>query len=427
MPKVKKLAEGVRLCTVQTDRFKTSKIRVAMAMPMSSNLSANALMLFLLKRTCRRFPDFAALNCRLDELYGACLGASVSKLGEAQVLTLDITCIDDRFALGEGESISTECAELLTGLLFEPNAVDGAFVEADLQDEKRLLLQRMEEEMNDKRAYAMQRCEELLCQNELYGQNKYGTPEEVAAVTAEEAYAAWQNVLKTAVIMITAVNGTDGKGVEKVFAACFKKTEREPAVIDTEFRPKAGRFRRVCETFKVNQGKLVMGFRTGMTNRDDCFAAETVMNDLFGGNVYSKLFLNVREKLSLCYYCWSRLASRKGIVLVHCGIDTENEKKASAEILAQLNDMRSGKFSDEDIAASKMGLRENYMSNEDSPGDTAAWYCSQVLDEKVLTPAEVVKMIDGVTKEEICAAAKRMGLETIYMLCAEEGTEDENN
>ncbi len=427
MPKVKQLAEGVRLCMVQTDRFKTSNIKIAMAMPMSSNLSANALMLYLLKRSCRQYPDFAQLNRRLDELYGACLSASVMKLGEAQVLSLDITCIDDRFALEEGESISAGCAALLTGLLFEPNVENGAFDETALQDEKRLLLQRMEEEVNDKRAFAMQRCEELLCQNELYGRNKYGTPEEVEAVTAGDVYAAWQNVLRTAPIMITAVNGSDGKGVEKVFAARFKKAEREPVAIETEFRAKAGRFRRVCETFKVNQGKLVLGFRAGMESRKDCFAAETVMNDLFGGNVYSKLFLNVREKLSLCYYCWSRLAARKGIVLVHCGIDTENEKKASAEILAQLADMRAGKFTEEDITASKMGLRERYMSSEDTPEGITAWYCSQVLDDTLMTPADMVKQTDAVTKDEICDAARRMGLETIYMLSAEEGTTDENN
>ena len=148
------------------------------------------------------------------------------------------------------------------------------------------------------------------------------------------------------------------------------------------------------------------------------------MNDIFGGNVYSKLFMNVREKLSLCYYCWARLISGKGILTVDCGIDTENEKKATDEILAQLKAVCDGDFTDDDIKASVMGMRERWLSM-DNPGAIAAWYSTQILDETIRTPEERVAMLEKVTKKEICAAAKRVKLEAVYMISAQEGETDE--
>lgn len=426
MPQIKSVADGVRLCTVKTERFKTSSIKITMALPMQGKLGANALLLYLLKRSCKKYPDFQMLNGRLDELYGASVSAGVSKSGEAQLLSLGITCIDDRFALENGESVSAECAQLLADMLFEPNCSAQSFPEEAVADEKRLLKQRIEEEINDKRTFARLRCEEIMCSEEAYGKNKYGTLEELDAVSAEDAYAAWQSLIKNAVFMITAVNSSGGDKIAKIFKKGFSAVEREPLYAETEFRVKASRFRRVNEEFKVNQGKLVMGFRAGMADREDCYPAEVIMTDLFGGNVYSKLFMNVREKLSLCYYCWSRFISRKGIVLVDCGIDTDKEKKASAEILAQLADMRSGKFTDDDINASKMGMRERWMSSVDNPSGICSWYGVQVLDDEIKTPEEMVEQLEGVTREQICAAAKRMTLDAVYMLSAAEENVDED-
>lgn len=426
MPQVKSVADGVRLYSVQTERFKTSSIKIAMALPMEGELGANALLLYLLKRSCKKYPDFKMLNGRLDELYGASVSASVAKSGEAQILSLGITCIDDRFALESGESISAECARLLADMLFEPDCESLSFPADAVADEKRLLRQRIEEEINDKRTFARIRCEEIMCSEEAYGKNKYGTLEELEEVTGASVYAAWQRLIKNAVFMITVVSSADDGQIQKIFSDAFASVEREPVPAQTEFHIKAARFRRVNDSYRVNQGKLVMGFRTGMKDREDCYPAEVIMTDLFGGNVYSKLFMNVREKLSLCYYCWARFISRKGIILVDCGIDTDKEKKASAEILAQLSDMRSGKFTDDDINASKMGMREKWMSSVDNPEGICSWYGAQVLDEEIKTPEELVEQLEGVTKEQICDAAKRMTLEAVYMLSALEEKADEN-
>ncbi|MBR6005567.1 MAG: insulinase family protein, partial [Clostridia bacterium] len=239
MANVRTIADGVRLCTVQTDRFKSAFISVSLAMPMTGSLSANALLIKVLKHSCKKYPDFVRLNQKLDELYGAGLSGDFARNGEAQRLNLSVSCIDDRFALESGEKITADCAELLCGMLFNPDVKKGAFNADAVNEEKRFLLQEIEEEINDKRSYAGKRCIEIQCRNELFGKEPYGTKEEIEALTPEDLYEAWQNVLKTATVMITCVSSDDGRQIEKLFKKGFSKIERQPAEITTEFRTRA--------------------------------------------------------------------------------------------------------------------------------------------------------------------------------------------
>ncbi len=422
MPQVRMLADKVRMVAIPADRFKTGCISVSMAMPMDANMAANSLLIYLLKRSCKRYPDFSLLNGKLDELYGAVLSAWVSKNGESQVLNLSIASLADKFALG-GESIASESAQLLCELIFAPNCTDGLFSEEALAMEKRLLIQRIEEEMDDKRTYAFERCISCMCKNEAYGKDKYGTVEEIEKVTAADVYAAWQNVLSTAVIQITAVGSADADRISRIFAEGFSTVTRNPVNLSTEFISDCGEPSRTEEKFPVNQGKLVIGFRTSMKHRRDNIFAMTVMNDIFGMGTYSKLFMNVREKLSLAYYCWSRFIAGKGIILVESGIDTEKEKQVTDEILLQLNDLVNGRTDAEILDSSKRALRERYTFV--SPEGIMNWYSSQILHEEILTPEDMINGFEKVTMEDVCAAAAGLKQDTVFMLSAEE-VSDEN-
>ena len=421
MPQVRMLAEKVRLVSEQTDRFKTGRISVSAALPMGDDAAANSLLIYLLKRSCKEYPDFLLLNRKLDELYGASISAGVTKIGEAQVVMLSMTYIDDRFALTD-ESIAEQCAQLLASMIFSPNCKCGSFGADNLAMEKRLLIQRIEEELNDKRTYAFNKCIEYMCANEAYGRDKYGTIEEIQAVKMADVYAAWKNMLSSAVFQITVTGSADSDKIADIFEKHFKKIERNPVVPETEFILRGGHFNRYEETFPVNQGKLVIGFRAGMHHSRDNIFAITVMNDIFGMGTYSKLFMNVREKLSLAYYCWSRLVASKGIVLVEGGIDTDKEKKVSAEILAQLSDLRNGKTDPEVLDSSKRSLKERYTFT--TPEGICSWYAGQILQEEIFTPEDTVSGIEGVTMEQVCEAAKRLSIDTIYMLKAQEGAEN---
>ena len=259
--------------------------------------------------------------------------------------------------------------------------------------------------------------------NEAYGKDKYGTVEEIRNVKMADVYSAWKNMLETAVFQVTVVGSASDK-IAAIFTKKFEKIERNPVKPETVFIKRGRHFDRYEETYPVNQGKLVIGFRAGMENSRDNIDAITVMNDIFGMGTYSKLFMNVREKLSLAYYCWSRLIASKGIVLVEGGIDTDKEKKVSAEILSQLSDLRNGKTDPEVLESSKRSLRERYTLT--TPESICAWYAAQVLEEEIVTPESKAEGIERVTMEQVCEAAKKLSIDTIFMLKAQEEAEDED-
>lgn len=415
-PFVSTIAPGVRLCASQTDRFKTGCISFTMALPLEGDIAANAVLPYILYRSCRKYPDFSCLNGVLADLYGATLSAGVSKLGEAQVLSVELTSIDDRFAL-EGESISQSCAELLLDLIFDPDLdEDSRFREEAVQREKRLLIERMESELNDKRVFALRRCVEVMCADEKYGLSRYGTHEDIKTLTGERVLNAWQNMLKTAVIQIDMAGSGASENIADALRKQFLPIERNPAVIETVFIKTVKEPRNVEEKLPVKQGKLVLGFRTGTLDASDNASAFKVMTDIFGGGTYSKLFANVREKMSLCYYCSARLTRHKGVIFVQSGIESEQALPATDAILEQLDAVKAGKFEEEDIKASKMSMTDHLRSIEDSPEDLIAWYASQIFESELKTPERESQLINAVTKDEVTAAANRVTLDTIYML-----------
>ncbi|MEG0979571.1 MAG: pitrilysin family protein [Oscillospiraceae bacterium] len=422
---ISQIANGISLCSYKTNRFKTGRISFNIAVPLGSNVSAYAILPYLLSRSSGKYTRFTELNARLAELYGAIVIPSVSKIGEAQVIRLSMTMIDDRFAL-EKESIYQQCTELLCDLLFEPNAKNGVFNSEEVKREKRLLLERIESEKNDKRVYALRRCEEIMCKDEAYSINCLGNAKDVEALTPESIYSAWEDLIKKAVVLVNVVGDSDETAISEMVKKRFSSIDRSKiANISTKIIEKADKTTRRNETLPINQGKLVIGYRAGISHQDENFGAIRVMADLFGGAPYSKLFTNVREKMSLCYYCSSRLNRQKGIIMVQSGIEKVNEEKAITEINNQLKLLQDGEFTTDDLMASKAGLKDTLMRVTDTPEDIDAWGYSQTIAPKFKSPQDIANEIENVTSEEVKIAAKKVTLDTIYMLSGEGGEENE--
>ena len=409
------IAEGVRLCTVPTDKFKTCRINISMAMPLDSNASARAILPFLLHRRCAKYPDFTVLNRRLDELYGASISGGVLRRGEAQVISFTLTAIDDRFAL-DGDKVALECAELMADMIFDPIKEGESFPESIVEQEKHLLVEAIENEMNDKRRYAAMRCEQIMFADEAYSLNRLGNIEDVKALTAQDVFDAWEEELREAQIQVTMVGSMAEEPVAEMFKARFVNIRRKPVEITTQFITAAPKPEYVCETMPIKQGKLVMGFRTGMRDENDNLYAMRMAVDIFGGGTYSKLFSVVREKMSLCYYCSAALFNSKGIVMVQSGIEDSNEEKAKTEIINQLSLVASGEFSDDDFYASAKSLTDSVISNNDTPESLCAWYSSQLLKDELKSPEDFAEGIGNVDRQQIISAAKTIMLDTVYML-----------
>lgn len=409
------IAEGIRFCSVKTDKFKTCRVNISLAMPLDKNASARAILPFMFSRRCAKYPDYTSLNRVLDELYGAAVSAGVLKRGEAQVISFSMSAIDDRFAL-DGDKVALECTKLLADMIFDPLTEGESFPEDIIEQEKRLLVEAIENEQNDKRRYAMLRCEQLMFADEAYGVNRFGSVEDVKALTPDVVYAAWRDVLQKATVQITMVSSMDPQPIVDLIREKFSEIERHPIEIKTLFVSGLPKPEYISESMPLKQGKLVMGFRTGMRSEDDMMPAMKVAVDIFGGGTYSKLFSVVREKMSLCYYCSAALFNSKGIVMVQSGIEDTNEEKAKNEIINQLRLTAEGEFTDEDFSSSIKSLTDSILGNSDTPEEITAWYASQILRNELKAPETYAKEIGNVDRAEVVRAAKTIMLDTIFML-----------
>lgn len=409
------IAEGIRFCSVKTDKFKTCRVNISLAMPLDKNASARAILPFMFSRRCAKYPDYTSLNRVLDELYGAAVSAGVLKRGEAQVISFSMSAIDDRFAL-DGDKVALECTKLLADMIFDPLTEGESFPEDIIEQEKRLLVEAIENEQNDKRRYAMLRCEQLMFADEAYGVNRFGSVEDVKALTPDVVYAAWRDVLEKATVQITMVSSMDPQPIVDLIREKFSEIERHPVEIKTLFVSGLPKPEYISESMPLKQGKLVMGFRTGMRSEDDIMPAMKVAVDIFGGGTYSKLFSVVREKMSLCYYCSAALFNSKGIVMVQSGIEDTNEEKAKNEIINQLRLTAEGEFTDEDFSSSIKSLTDSILGNSDTPEEITAWYASQILRNELKAPETYAKEIGSVDRAEVVRAAKTIMLDTIFML-----------
>ncbi len=411
-----RLGDGVYFNDVRDSRFKTMKITANMIVPLRADTaSANALICGVLSRSCKAYPDFTALSKKLSALYGAELNASMRKAGDNQVLTLSVSGLDDRYTL-EGESVARELSLLLCSVIFEPNLCDGVFVPGEVEQEKRQLLDLMDSECNDKRIYANGQLIRHMCAGEVFGIKRYGTAESVRAQTPQSLTAAWKQLLQTAVFEILYIGDSAPDKAVEVFRAAFDGAARIPQITQTEIIRQAGEPKFVTETMNIAQAKLVMGFRAGTALPDSEVTAATLMTAVLGGTANSKLFCNVREKQSLCYYCGARYDKMKGLVIIDSGVEGENIEKLQAGVRKEIEDMQNGVITDFEIEATKMAIINTYYSSNDTVSGIESWYATQLFDGAFKTIEEMTDKLNAVTKEEIVAAANRLTLDTVYVL-----------
>ena len=407
---------GFRVCSYHTDRFKTGILSVNLVVPLAGNVAEKSLLPSLLCASCAEYPDLLSLNRKLAELYGAELTPSASKHGENLVLRITMTMIGDRFAL-DGESISVECARLLCKALFEPNVENGAFRPDEVAREKRIRLDRIEALKSSKRAWAQKQMLELMCADEAYSLSVLGEEEDISALTPEQLYASWQDLLKTAFVQLQVVGDLEVEPITALFREYFDRVEDRHVVRgETVVIPFAETVKRGEEEQDIAQSKLVMGFRCGMHEPFENYAAMRTFTDLFGGGTYSRLFMNVREKQSLCYYCAARLTAAKGILTVQSGVETANAERAEKEILKQLDEMKAGGVTAEDLEKSKRSMEDFFLSVFDTPEELDGWLFSQVTDDEFQTPEDLVADMKEVTVDQVIEMANNISLDTVFLL-----------
>ncbi len=411
------LMPGVFLNMFQTDRFKTGCFSFNLLRPLTlEDAAPNALLPSVLLRGCRSYPDMQSISHRLDHLYGATVGTLVRKKGEVQSVGLYTDFLEDRYA--EQEPIFAQMMEFLGELLFSPCGAPDGFVEEYVESEALNLANTLDSRINDKRTWAVNRLLHNMCKNEAYSVPRLGEKETLSCINGKNLYERWQNILSTSPIELFYL-GQQPK--EAVLQAMEKLLQQLPArqvvsMPQTAVVQPQRAVQYVQEAMDVTQGKMTIGLRTDITAQDPRYPALMMLNTVYGGGMTSKLFVEIREAQSLCYYASSSMDKFKGIMMVDCGIEFQNYNVALEGILHQLDLCKQGQITEEEMESARSYLISSLKSGNDSPGRLDDYAIGQAIAGLCGTMDDMAAKVQTVTKEQIVEAANSLSLDTVYFL-----------
>lgn len=416
MIETRELLPGVTLRCCRDTRFKQGclSFQLVRAMDKDEN-SLNALLPAVLLRGTRQHPNLRAITEHLDTLYGASVSTLVRRVGDYQTVGLYCGFMDDRFAL-PGDKVLEPMAAFLEELLLDCALRDGGFLPEFVESEKKNLIATIESELNDKRVYAMSRLLKNMCREDSFGLPRLGEKEQVAAIDPVRLYVHYRKILKESPIQIFYVGSAEPETVTRLLMPVLKKLDRSYVNLPAQTAFHDSGKNDAVEVMEVAQGKLCLGFTTPITNRSPEFPAMQLLNTIFGAGMTSKLFMNVREKLSLCYSVGSGYYGTKGIVTVAAGIDFDKEAQTRAEILSQLEACQAGEISPEELKAAKEAVLSSLRATHDSPGAIEGYYATGALSGMGMTPEQYMAAVEAVTLSQVVEAARTVRLHSSYFL-----------
>ena len=419
MIKTIELFPGVTLRCCRDDRFKQNVLSLQFLRPMCrEEASLNALLPAVLLRGCKSCPDMRSVTLKLDDLYGASIGALVRRTGDIQSTGLSCGFIDDRFTL-EGDALLAPMMAFLEEILLDPVTADGVFSPEYVASEKQNLIWTLESQRNDKRAYAGNQLLKQLCKEDSYGIPRLGEIADVEAITPESLYAHYRKVLEESPVHVFFVGSMDPEAVADALRPMLSRLAKQPMTLPSQTGLKPGDYCEREEVLDVAQGKLCMGYVTPITLRDPRYAAVQVCNTIFGAGMTSKLFMQVREKMSLCYDIGSGFHGSKGIMTVSAGIEFEKKDIVLQEVKHQLQQILEGNVSREEMAAAKESLLSMLRSYHDSPGAIEGYYASAAISGIGMDTAQFMAAVEAVELSDVIAAAKTLQLQAVYFLKGE--------
>lgn len=415
--KKESIADGVSFTSVIDNRFKTNYISINMITELNSETAKNAVIPLIISKSNNTCKTLSEISRKLTGLYGASISGGVSKFGDSQCIMLNGSCIADRYTLG-GEKITSELADTLLKCLLDPNSSSEEFDKMNFELNKQELIDDIDAEINDKQSYAMIRAGKKIFEGEPASISAKGDKETAVSMTSKEVYVKYLNLLKTAQIEIFFAGGGEPDEIFEKFRTAFSGRERNyTGRYTSSYSKQKSEICRESDIMDVAQSKMVIAYKTDYSNQ----AALRVMNAVFGGTPFSKLFENVREKMSLCYYCSSGYDERKNVVYVDSGVEHDNIEKAENEIDNQLRQITEGNFTDEEFENSRLSLLNSYRTVNDSPYSLVSWYLKCTYNDDILTPEQQIERIKSVTREQVTDAARSLKKDTSYVLTGKGG------
>lgn len=423
IPKVYRVSPRLCVRACQTEKLKAGMISLSVVLPIDrASTYMTSLLLSVLHRGTKRYPSVAALNRRLDYLFGTEMSVRNYYRGDCHVVGLAADLLGSEYLpQGQGERLMEDVLEVMRDILFDPLLDEHGLLRSHyVESEKNLQCDAIRALKNSPRAYAIEHCFETLYQNEPCGVPIYGTEEMISRVTAEDLTAHWRRLIDQIKIECFYVGSDEPLAVSDrvadVLLPMLRDDAKGRAVPPTEIVRSAEAVRQVSEELAVAQGQLVIGVRTGVSITDPDYYACAVANDMLGASPISKLFVNVREKHGLCYHCSSSYNSYKGVILITCGLQPQKRALAEREILAQLESLAKGEFDPAELDASKKSYENVYRQLEDSPTALESYYLGRALMRIEESLDDCRRKFASVTREDVLRVAKRFSVDTVYFL-----------
>lgn len=412
------IAPGVTLRALQTDKFKTGCFSINfLRQHNEENASMDALLPSVLLRGTERYPDIQQISNRLDSLYGSTVGTLIRRKGEVKFLGFYGDFLEDCFVPEGG--IFAGMLEFVEQLLYHPYTENGIFCKDFVEGEKRNLINAIESSLNDKRGYAYSRLLQEMCQGENYGVPRLGTVENARKITPEALWEHYQKTLEHCPIEIFYGGRLSPQEAAAAFAPLFAhRKEAKWETYSTTQCSAPSEPRLITETMDVTQGKLVMGLRTGILGCDPDYVALGLLCTIYGGSMTSKLFVNVREKRSLCYYASCSYDRYKGVIVISSGIAPEDFEVAKKAILAELDACKEGEITQEELDSARTQTISALRAALDAPNTLDDFFVGYAI-QSVPGIAEQIEQLRSITVDQVAAAARKLELDTIYFLKGE--------
>ncbi len=413
------IKKGIKLHTIKTEKFKTNLIAIMLTTKLNrENVTKNALIPAVLRRGTKNLTTQEEINKKLEEMYGASLDCGLDKTGDNQVLKFYIETVNDEFLPQEAENMLKTSLEKIFEFVFNPYLENGCFKKEYVEQEKENIKQIIDGKIDNKARYSLDRCIEEMYKDQPYGLYKYGYVEDMKDINEKNLYEYYKQLINECKIDIF-VSGIIDEKTENIIKNnenIIKLKDREPQYNEPEIiAKKSEKENDVQESMDVTQGKLIIGMDLDI-NDDNLRFDVMIYNSIFGGSANSKLFQNVREKASLAYTASSSYYRFKNNIFINCGIEIKNYEKALDIIKQQIEDMKKGDFTDEEVENAKKGIIASIKTIDDEQDTEITYFFSQELSKSKCNIEQYKDRISEVTKEKVVDVANKVSVNTVYFL-----------
>lgn len=413
------IKNGIKLHTIKTEKFKTNLIAVMLTTKLDrKNITKNALIPAVLRRGTKFMQTQEEINKKMEDMYGASFDCGLDKTGDNQILKFYMETVNNEFLPQDAENMIKSSIEKIFEIIFNPYLENGVFKKEYVEQEKENIKQIIDGKIDSKARYALDRCIEEMYKNEPFGLYKFGYVEDLKDINEKNLYEYYLELIETCKIDIY-ISGIVDENIHNIIKQnenIEKLQERKPDFKEFELTKKENEeAKEIQESMEITQGKLIIGLDVNILDKDARYKI-MIYNSLLGGSANSKLFQNVREKASLAYTASSSYYKFKNNIFINCGIDIQNYQKALEIIKKQIEDMKNGDFTDEEIENAKNGIIASIKTIDDEQDTEITYYFGQELSGTKTSLEEYIENIQKINKADVLEVAKQISINTIYFL-----------